>query len=51
MYDPAAQFVQAATPVVSLNLPATHSTHAAALDAARVALAMPASPCTEEEVG
>jgi hypothetical protein len=28
MYDPAAQLVQAATPVVSLNLPATHSSHA-----------------------
>jgi hypothetical protein len=48
LYDPAAQLVQAATPVVPLNLPAAHSLHAAALVAAGVALALPASHCDEE---
>ena len=43
LYDPAAQLVQAVTPVVPLYLPATHSVHAAALVAAGVALALPAS--------
>jgi hypothetical protein len=47
LYDPATQLVQAATPVVSLNLPATHSVHAAALVAAGVALALPAAHCDE----
>jgi hypothetical protein len=27
LYDPAAQLAQAATPLVALNLPATHSSH------------------------
>jgi hypothetical protein len=48
LYDPAVQFEQAATPAVSLNLPATHSSHAVALVAAGVALALPASHCNEE---
>jgi hypothetical protein len=47
LYDPAAQLVQAAAPVVPLYLPATHSVHAAALIAAGVALALPASHCDE----
>ena len=50
LYEPAAQFAQAAAPVVSPNLPATHSSHAAALVAAGLALALPASHC-DKEVG
>ena len=46
LYDPATQLVQAAAPA-SLNKPATHSSHAAALVAAGVALALPASHCDE----
>jgi hypothetical protein len=48
LYDPAGQFMQAAPPAESLNLPATHSVHAAALVAAGVPLALPASHCDEE---
>jgi hypothetical protein len=47
LYDPAVQLVQATTPAVSLYLPATHSSHAAALVAAGLSLALPASHCNE----
>ena len=51
LYDPAAQFVHSVAPMAALAyVPPAHSMHAAALVAAGVALALPASHC-DEEVG
>ena len=51
LYDPAAQLVHSVAPMAALAyVPLAHSMHAAALVAAGVALALPASHC-DEEVG
>ena len=51
LYDPAAQSTHRVAPMAALAyVPLAHSVHAAALVAAGVALALPASHC-DEEVG